>query len=204
MRGCYYCAMKKLILAGPILFAVVVITLTVVEYDFLRGIGWDPIKDPTYDWPSGIALGPHGWIMTLTFIISGLLISMLGYQLKADLKPGRAAKIGTMLLICAGFAMATLAFETDPTRRTTPKTWHGVMHDLSFVALGLTLMPSMLYLSRAFRDNSRWQNLATYSWGTAALALPTFFLKGAFFYVFLFSILCWVEVVAIRLQSADD
>jgi hypothetical protein len=193
--------MKKIILAGPILFAVVVITLTIVEYDFLRGIGWDPIKDPTYDWPSGIALHPHyGWIMTLTFIISGLLIALLGYQLKLDLKPGRDAQIGTTLLLCAGLAMACLAFETDPTRRTTPKTWHGIMHDLSFVTLGLTLMPSMIYLGKAFRENPHWRNLVKYSWATAALALPTFFLKGAFFYVFLFSILLWIEVIAIRLQ----
>src|SRR5690349_16580059 len=125
--------MKKLILAGPILFAVVVITLTIVEYDFLRGLGWDPIHDPTYDWPSGIALGPYGWIMTLTFILSGLLISLLGYQLKADLKADRYSRIGTTLLFCAGLAMASLSFETDPTRRTIPMTWHGILHDLSFV-----------------------------------------------------------------------
>jgi hypothetical protein len=194
--------MKKIILAGPILFAVVVITLTIVEYDFLRGIGWDPIKDPTYDWPSGIALHPdYGWIMTLTFIISGLLISLLGYQLKADLKSDRYSRIGTALLFCAGLAMASLAFETDPTRRTTPMTWHGILHDLSFMVLGLTLMPSMIYLGNAFRENPRWHNLVKYTWGTAALALPTFFLKGAFFYVFLFSILLWIEVIAIRLQG---
>jgi hypothetical protein len=194
--------MKKLILIGPILFAVVVTTLSIVQYDFLRGLGWDPLNDPTLDWPSGIALGPYGLLMTTTFIISGVLMSLLAIYLKADLKPARASKIGSNLLICAGVAMACLAFATDPTHRTTPKTWHGVMHDLSFVALGLTLMPSMLYLSRAFRDNPRWQNLATYTWVTASLALPTFFLKGAFFYVFLLAILLWVEIIAIRLQSS--
>lgn len=192
--------MKKIILIGPILFAVVVIILTIVQYDFLRGLGWDPINDPTFDWPSGIALGPYGIVMTFTFIISGLLMSLLAYYLKADLKSSRGSKIGSVLLLCAGIAMASLAFQTDPTIRSTPKTWHGIMHDLSFVVLGLTLMPSMLYLSRAFRDNPRWQNLATYTWVTAALALPTFFLKGPFFYVFLIAILSWVEVVAIRLQ----
>jgi hypothetical protein len=195
--------MKKLILIGPILFAVVVATLSIVEYDFLRGLGWDPINDPTLDWPSGIALGPYGWIMTLTFIISGLLISLLGYQLKADLKSNRDSKIGTALVFCAGLAMASLAFETDPTRRTTPMTWHGILHDLSFVVLGLTLMPSMIYLGKAFRENPRWRNLVKYTWGTAALALPTFFLKGAFFYVFLLAILTWIEVIAIRLQRSD-
>lgn len=196
--------MKKIILAGPILFAVVVVTLTIVEYDFLRGLGWHPIKDPTYDWPSGIALDPHtGWIMKLTFIISGLLISLLGYQLKADLKPDHDSKIGTALLFGAGLAMACLVFETDPTRRTTPMTWHGILHDLSFVVLGLTLMPSMIFLGKAFRDNPHWRNLVKYTWGTTALALPTFFLKGIFFYVFLLAILSWVEVVAIRLQQTE-
>jgi hypothetical protein len=196
--------MKKIILTGPVLFAVVVITLTIVEYDFLRGLGWDPIKDPTYDWPSGIALDPHtGWIMTLTFIISGLLISLLGYQLRKDLKPGRDSRIGTMLVFCAGLAMACLAFATDPTRRTTPMTWHGILHDLSFVILGLTLMPSMIFLGKAFRENPRWRNLVKYTWGTAALALPTFFLKGPFFYVFLLAILTWVEVIAWRAQTAE-
>lgn len=195
--------MKKLILIGPLLFAAVVITLTVVQYDFLRGLGWDPIKDPTYDWPSGLALGPYGWIMTLTFIISGLLISLLGYQLKADLKSNQDSKIGTTLLFCAGLAMASLAFETDPTRRTTPMTWHGILHDLSFVVLGLTMMPSMIYLGKAFRENLRWRSLVIYTWGTAALALPTFFLKGPFFYIFLLAILIWIEVIAIRLQRSD-
>jgi hypothetical protein len=195
--------MKKLILIGPLLFAVVVITLTLVQYDFLRGLGWDPINDPTYDWPSGIALGPYGWIMTLTFITSGALISLLGYQLKSDLKSNRDSNIGTMLLFCAGLAMASLAFATDPTRRTTPMTWHGILHDLSFVMLGLTLMPSMIYLGKAFLENPRWRNLVKYTWGTAALALPTFFLKGAFFYVFLLAILTWIEVIAIRLQNDD-
>jgi hypothetical protein len=204
MQGCYYYGMKKIILAGPILFAVVVITLSIIEYDFLRNLGWDPINDPTFDWPSGIALGPYGWIMILTFIVSGLLISLLAHYLKADLNPGSPAKIGTMLLFCAGLAMACLAFLTDPTIRDTPATWHGMLHDLSFVVLGLTLMPSMIYLGKAFHENPRWRNVVKYTWGTAALALPTFFLKGAFFYVFLLAILSWIEVIAIRLQHFDN
>jgi hypothetical protein len=195
--------MKKLILAGPALFAVVVTTLSILQYDFLRNLGWDPIHNPTFDWPSGIALGPYGLIMILTFIVSGLLISLLAYDLKADLMPGRTARMGTTLLACAGFAMASLSFLTDPTIRDTPATWHGMLHDLAFVILGVTLMPSMIYLGNAFRENPRWHNLVKYTWGTAALALPTFFLKGAFFYVFLLSILLWIEVIAIRLQHAE-
>jgi hypothetical protein len=193
--------MKKLLLIGPILFIVVVAVLTIVQYDFLRGLGWHPINDPTFDWPSGLALGPYGIVMTLTFIVSGLLMALLALRLFLDLKPGPASRAGSTLMMCAGLALACLSFTTDPTIRDTPATWHGRLHDLSFVFLGLTLMPSMLVLGKAFRDDSRWHSLGIYSWLTAALALPTFFLKGAAFYVFLFAVLIWVEVVAWKITK---
>ena len=200
--------MKKILLLGPILFAVVVTALTILQYDFLLGLGWHPIHDPTFDWPSGLALGPYGIIMTLTFIVSGCLIALLALRLylnlstssRQRLQPAAASKAGSILLAFAGIAMACLSFTTDPTIRDTPATWHGRLHDLSFVLLGLSLMPSMLILGKAFRDGPHWNNLSLYTWLTAALALPTFFLKGAAFYVFLFAVLVWVEVVAIRLQ----
>ncbi len=191
--------MKRILLIGPVLFGTVTVTLTIIKYDFLRGLGWHPINDPTFDWPSGLALGPYGIIMTLTFIISGLLMSMLGLRLFRSLKPGAASKAGSFLLMCAGLALAALASTTDPTLRTTQATLHGRLHDLSFVLLGLSLMPAMIILGVAFRDDTRWHTFGLYTWITAALALPTFFVKGAFFYVFLFAVLLWTELVAWKL-----
>jgi hypothetical protein len=191
--------MKRLLLLGPILFTSVVTTLTIIKYDFLRGLGWDPIHDPTFDWPSGLALGAYGFIMTATFINSGLLIALLALRLYSDLKPGAASTIGSILLTFAGLALAGLAFTTDPTIRSTPVTWHGRLHDLSFVLLGLSLMPAMIFLGAAFRYHPRWQNYGLYTWVTAALAIPTFALKGVAFYIFLFSILLWTELVAWKL-----
>ena len=193
--------MKKLILIGPVLFAVVLVTLTFVKYDFLLSLGWHPINDPTFDWPSGLALGRFGWIMTATFITSGLIMTLFARRLFLDLKPGTASKLGTTLMAFAGLFLATLAFTTDPTIRDTPATWHGQLHDLSFVLLGLTLFPAMVVLGFAFRADERWNNLAVYTWGTLALAGPAFFIKGAAFYVFLFAILAWNEIAAIRLNS---
>ena len=191
--------MKKLILIGPILFAVVLVTLTFVEYDFLLSLGWHPINDPTFDWPSGLALGRFGWIMTATFIISGLIMTLFARRLFLDLKPSTVSKLGTTLMAFAGLFLATLALTTDPTIRDTPATWHGQLHDLSFVLLGLTLFPAMVVLGFAFRADERWKSLAVYTWGTLALAGPAFFIKGAAFYVFLFSILLWNELAALRL-----
>ncbi len=192
--------MKRIILIGPVLFAVVLAALTVIEYDFLLSLGWHPIHDPTFDWPSGLALGKFGWVMTATFIISGLIMTVFAVRLFLDLKRSRASKLGATLTAFAGLFLAALAFTTDPTIRDTPATWHGRLHDLSFVLLGLTLFPAMIVLGFAFRADNRWKNLAVYTWGTLALAGPAFFIKGAAFYIFLLAILVWNEVAAIRLN----
>jgi len=204
--------MKRLALLGPILFAVVLSTLTIIKYDFLISLGWDPIRAPTFDWPSGLALGKYGFVMTATFIISGLLMFVFALRLKADLKsfdqtqgrPAGTSQTGSILLALSGLALAGLAFTTDPTIRATPATWHGILHDLSFVLLGLTLFPAMIVLGFAFRNDERWRNLSLYTWLTLAFTIPAFILKGAAFYVFLFAILLWNEVIAWRLTTVED
>jgi hypothetical protein len=186
---------------GPILFGFVVTTLTILNYDFLLSLGWHPINDPTLDWPSGLALGPYGWVMTLTFILSGMLMILFASGLRLSLPRSRTALRATLGLSLAGLALFGLAFTTDPTIRSTPGTWHGFLHNLSFVLLGLTLMPSMILLGFAFRKTDFWKGFAVYTWLTVALALPTFWLKGAAFYVFMLAILIWSEVTAIHLNS---
>ena len=142
--------------------------------------------------------------MTATFIISGLLIFIFALRLKADLRPARTSQAGSVLLALSGLALAGLAFTTDPTIRDYPATWHGPLHDLSFVLLGLTLFPAMIVLGFAFRNDERWRNLSLYTWLTLAFAIPAFILKGAAFYVFLFAILLWNEIAAIRLNKIGD
>lgn len=196
--------MKRIILLGPVLFAVVLVTLSLVKYDFLLSLGWDPIHAPTFDWPSGLALGDYGWIMTATFIISGALMLLFALRLKVDLKPVRASHTGSTLMMFAGLFLAGLAFTTDPTIRDTPATLHGRLHDLSFVLLGLSLFPAIAALGFAFRADERWRNLSMYTWATLALAAPAFFLKGITFYIFLFAILLWNEIIAFRLTVHED
>lgn len=195
--------MKRILPLGPVLFAGVLAILTFVKYDFLKSLGWHPIHDPTFDWPSGLALGKYGWVMTATFIITGGLMSLLAARLFLNLEPAPASRLGATLFVFAGLALAALAFTTDPTIRTTPATWHGRLHDLSFVLLGLTLFPAMIVLGFAFRQNEKWKSLSAYTWLTLALAAPAFALKGAAFYAFLLAILVWNEAVAWRLYKSD-
>ena len=196
--------MKRIILLGSVLFAAVLTALTIIQYDFMRGLGWHPINDPTFDWPSGLALGKYGFVMTATFIISGLLMFLFAARIYLDLKPALTSQAGSALLALSGLGLAALAFTTDPTTLadTTPATWHGRLHDLSFVLLGLTLLPAMLILGKAFQGDPRWRGYGIYTWLTAAFAIPAFIIKGVAFYVFLFSILLWNGIIAWRLNKA--
>jgi len=191
----------RLGIIGSALFGIIVASLTVLKYDFLLSLGWHPLNASTFDWPSGLALGDYGWIMTVTFILSGFMMAIFASGLRLSLPPSRITLVATFILSLAGLALAGLAFTTDPTIRSTPATWHGRLHDLSFVILGLTLMPAMILLGFAFRTDQQWKNLSLYTWITVALAFPAFWLKGAAFYVFLLAILVWSEVVAIWLYS---
>lgn len=182
---------------GPILLGCVITLLTMAEYDFMTSIGWR--LDAPLDWPSGLALGAYGWLMTLTFLISGTLIIIFASGLRLSLPAGWPTTIATWLLIAAGFGMIGLISPTDKTIRTTPATWHGRLHDSSFVIIGITLMPAMALMGFALWKKGQ-RALAIYTWITAALAIPTFWLKGFAFYIFLLAILTWCEVIALWLK----
>jgi Protein of unknown function (DUF998) len=182
---------------GPAVFAAIVTGLTFAEASFMRSIGWNPFGN-VLDWPSGLALGPYGWLMTINFFLCGAMMAFFAYGLKLALQE----KFATTLLMLAGFAMMGLIFTTDPTIRSYPKTWHGILHDSFFAVLGVMLMCGILLLGRVFQEKEHWKNLSIYTWGTLALVVPTFWLKGMAFYAFLAAILIWSEVVAFRLRSA--
>jgi hypothetical protein len=184
---------------GPLLLGSVITLLTIVERNFMRSIGWT--LNAPLDWPSGLALGPYGWIMTLTFFISGLFIALFASGLRLRLPHLRLALFSIWLLVASGFGMIGLISPTDRTIRTTPATWHGRLHDSSFVLIGLTLMPAMVLLGFAFLKDQRWKDLAIYTWITVALAIPTFWMKGFAFYIFLAAILVWCEMIALRLLN---
>jgi hypothetical protein len=188
-------------ISGPLLLGSVITILTVIQRGFMTSIGWR-LAAPL-DWPSGLSLGPYGWIMTATFLLSGLFIIVFASGLRLRLPRTRLAALATWLLIAAGYGLIGLISPTDKTLRTTPATWHGRLHDSSFVIIGVTLMPAMVLLGYIFLKDRNWKNLAIYTWITVALAVPTFWMKGFAFYVFLLAILVWCEVIAFRLRGLE-
>jgi hypothetical protein len=186
--------------AGPLWLGGTIAALSVAQYEFMRGLGWHPLGAPTMDWPSGLALGPHGAWMTAAFAGCGALLPPFALALHRALgASGGRAGYGPALLAAAGVAMALLASPTDPTLAGGPRTPAGLLHDAAFVLLGLTLLPALLLLGLRFRRSPGWRGHAAYTWLTVALAVPTFVLKGAAFYLFLGAALAWFVVTAARL-----
>jgi Protein of unknown function (DUF998) len=189
-------------MAGPVLFALVVVALTIAQYDFMLGIGWRPLEDPAGAWPSGLALGPYGWAQSLNFVVSGLLLVVFAAGLHRGMASG--SKTGPLLLAISGVAMALLAFDTDPITRTAPRTLHGWIHDLAFVLFAVSLASSFFLLWRGMEQDTLWKSYGRYTLSSGLLATPLLLLPGPTYYLSLALILAWLEVLAIRLWNVGS
>ena len=185
---------------GPVLFGGVLVTLSVLEYDFMLGIGWRPVADPAGAWPSGLALGPYGAVQVANFVLSGLLLCLFASGLYLELLDRRVPRpIGPMLLFLAGVAMTLMGFRTDPIERVGPRSMHGLIHDSAFVIFVLAFLAGLFFLWRRFREKARWRGHVRYTLATVTLAGFLLLLPGVAYYLFLVTLLAWIEVTAVRL-----
>ena len=189
-------------MAGPVLFVGVLAVLTVVQYDFMLGIGWQPLGDPADAWPSGLALGPYGWVQISNFVVSGLLLAIFAVGLHCGVTDGRGSRIGPGLLFAAGIAMTLMGFETDPIMRTTPRTLHGWIHDLAFVLFALALLSAPFFLWQRLKKDPLWRNHARYTLATGVLATVLFALPGVAYYLFLAVVLLWLSATGAKLWGS--
>jgi Protein of unknown function (DUF998) len=185
---------------GPILFGTVLLALSALEYDFMLGIGWHPLTDPAGAWPSGLALGHYGPVQVANFVASGLLLALfaLGLHLGVTDRCG-SPTLGPALLFVAGVAMALMGFETDPIRRIGPRSLHGLIHDAAFVVFVVAFLAALFPLWRRFSSDPRWRGHAPYTLATGVLAVLFLFIPGVAYYLFIVTLLTWIEVTAIRL-----
>jgi hypothetical protein len=184
---------------GPVLFVATLLGLTAIQYDFMLGIGWLPLRDPAGAWPSGLALGPYGWVQVWSFVLSGLLLMIFAVGLHVGTTNGRASRTGPALLFLAGTAMALMGFETDPIRRAGARTVHGWVHDLAFVLFVLALLPAFFFLWRRLSKEALWRGHALYSLVTGSLATLLLFLPGVAYYWFIAVVLAWISTTGVKL-----
>ncbi len=185
---------------GPVLFGGVLLALSVFEYHFMLGIGWQPLADPAGAWPSGLALGPYGAAQIANFVISGFLLCLFALGLHLEIATRHASTSpGPALLFFAGVAMALMGFRTDPIERVGPRSLHGLIHDSAFVVFALAFLAALFFLWWGLGWEARWRRHARYTLATGMLAVLLLLLPGLSYYLFLVTLLAWIEVTAILL-----
>jgi hypothetical protein len=189
-------------MVGPATFTLVVVLLTFVQYDFMAGLGWHPVRSSDVPWPSGLALGPLGWLQVANFVLFGLTLIAFAVGLHGGLaRGGRGSRIGPALLVLAGVAMVLAGFETDPDLSEGPQTWHGMIHELAYFLFVFSLLPAFIFVWWRLRNDPLWRGYGPYTLITGVLYVFLFFRpEPVAFYLFLALILVWIEVMALRLR----
>ena len=134
--------------------AVITYQVILIAVIFIR-----PDLDPSWHTISEWAIGPHGWIMVLAFLISALSYGSLFVAIKSQIR-GSWGKAGLgILLICAIGTVGVGVFVTDPMPLTPAKglSTRGALH-LIFGSSALVLLPFaalLINLSLALK-NPAW------------------------------------------------
>lgn len=187
---------------GPVWWSLLLVLLDVIQYDFLRSIGANPL---TTSPASENGVGPYGWLYMINDFVFGLLVIAFGLGLRRAVKPGLWTKLGIGFLLAFGAGFVFGAAPCDCIEGQ-PTTWFGLVHNIASYVLLISTIPMSLFLGLGFRHDPRWRSYAGYSIATGVLALPLFVVANAlpevfsWFYLWLLFIpLGWIEVTAIRL-----
>ncbi len=188
-------------------FPVVVVFLTFAQFGFMVELGWKPLGSSDVPWPSGLALGPLGWLQVLNFAFFGLTLIVFALGLHRGVAPSeRLSWAGPAFLMAAGVALVLAAFKADPHTMQGPQTWHGAIHLLAFLLLVLSFLPALYFWWRRLSRDPRWRGYATYTLITALLYVVLLFASiwqwG--FYLFLANVLLWVELIALQLRRTAE
>lgn len=193
-------------ISGALVFPLLLVVVAAIQWDFLHERGWRVFDHGDVTWPSGTALGPHGYLQVANFVVLGLAVLALAVALARSMQSRR--KAGAWLVGLMGLTLLLSAIRIDHRtafegQGSSPETWNGVVHGVAFFLLILATLASMITLGLQFRRDPRWAELAWFSFG-AAITLPVALLgvsaiNGAIgFYLFLATVLAWIIVLGLR------
>ena len=152
-------------IVGPVMFGGIVALLDVLQYDFLVATGNSPLSDNPI---SVNALGPYGWLQTISFFIFGLLILLFTVGLHRDISGGQGSRVGPALLGIFGVAMLLSSGTIEDAHFSDPPTLHAWMHVIGFLLFLAALTPSYFFMWWRLRKDPRW---AGYDWYTLATGM---------------------------------
>ena len=144
---------------GPILFFVAVLVQGSTRP------GYSALHHPV----STLSLGQNGWVQTVNFLVSGVLVLAFAFGLRRVLRPGTGSTWGPILVGLTGLGFVGAAiFPTDPAFGYPPgaaetQSLHGTIHTIvSNVGL-LSLLVACFVLARRFARTPGWRGWAIFS-----------------------------------------
>jgi hypothetical protein len=148
--------------------ALVLLVLSFSERDYLRAIGWSPVRRTRTEWPSVLALGPHGWVLTVAFVAAGALAVPVGWWLLISASQ-RVLYAGSILFIVMGAGVMAVALSADPPTASR-ESWHAHIHNIAYPVLVVAAISSAALFSFVRSDERDWRGLCRPS----RLVLPVF------------------------------
>jgi hypothetical protein len=105
----------------------VMLVLTIVQRHYLTAIGWSPVHRSPVEWPSLLATGPHGWLMSAAFTLAAALALVLAWAVLTGQRGWVRRCVGVGLLLAA-VGLAAVAFPADAPGSATAS-WHATVHN---------------------------------------------------------------------------
>lgn len=173
-----------------------------------------PHYSPISQAESDLAVGPYGYVMTVNFVVRGLLTFAFLVGLLGVTQLGKSARVGIALLAVWGAGAFVLA--AFPTDVGSVVTVHGTIHNLTALVAFTGGAFGALLLSLHFPQENRLRRLTTTAEIIGVLGVVAYFVTGAGFFVhrlshafgliervFIGLVLLWMLVVAIQLLLSD-
>jgi len=198
------------------LLATVVLIAVYVVLDVVAQL-LPPHYDAISQAESDLAVGPYGYVMTLNFVVRGVLSLSFLAGLSAATTLGTRSRLGVALMAVWGVGAFVLA--ASPTDiSATETTAHGKLHLLVAFLAFLAAAAGELLLSRHFPEEPRLRPIAGGAQLLAALGAVSvvllfvgagvpFLLHHAFGLlerIFLGFVLAWILVVSVYLLGSED
>ena len=176
-----------------------------------------PHYSPISQAESDLAVGPYGYIMTVNFVVRGLLSVSFLVGIGSATGVATRSRVGTALLgVWAIGAFLLAAFPTDI--GTTETTVHGQLHLLIALVAFVAAAVGVVLMARRFSEEERLRPIASPAQGIAILTLLAFvvfvlatpmpFLEkhayGLLERIFIGLVLLWILVVSLYLLRSGS
>jgi hypothetical membrane protein len=174
-----------------------------------------PGYDQLTQYGSELGTGSNAIIMNLNFVITGLLITAFALGLFKNIKGGRWAQTGSILLLVFGAGeVGGGLFPCDPGCPIAPQSITQLAHNVDAVIAFVAIALASLIVSAGLNRDQQWKNYRSYSIVTGIVTLGLFSIfsaaalgylgfVGLFQRLFLAVPFLWIEIVAAKLFRAS-